>query len=164
MKTGKLMVSLLLSLMLVLAMTAAGGMTLAVDGNAEGLATVKVTNSEMKVTVGYKETKSFEFEASGLPEGAAVWVFINGEKLREDLQVTVNDPTEDYTVEARALGADGETLASSGVIEVTVKNGLFDRIAAFFGNTFGTAADAVADIISSFFMSIVVFLNGGKLF
>ena len=164
MKTCKRATALILSLLLVLAMTAAGGMTFAVDGAAESPATVKVTNSEMQVTVGYKESKSFEFEASGLPDGAAVYVFINGEKLREDLQVTVSDPTEDYTVEARVLDADGETIASSGVIKVTVKNGLLDRLLAFFRNTFGTAVDAVGDVLSAFFMKILVFLNGGKLF
>lgn len=159
MKTGKKAISLLLSLMLVLAMMLP---VCAIDGSAEGQTTVKVTNSEMQVTVGYKESKSFEFEASGVPAGAAVYIFINGEKLRSDLQVTVSEPTEDYTVEARVLDENDQTIASSGVIEVTVKNGVFDRIAAFLRNTFGTAADAVADVVGAFFMKILVFLNGGK--
>lgn len=165
MKTGKRMISLILSLLLVLAMTFVGGMTLpicAIDGSAEGQATVKVTNSEMHVTVGYKQSRSFEFEASGVPDGAAVYVFFNGEKLRADLQVTVSEPTEDYTVEARILDANDETIASSGEIEVTVKNGFLDRIAAFLKNTLGTAADAVADVFGAIFMKILVLLNGGR--
>ena len=165
MKTGKRMISLILSLLLVLAMTFVGGMTLpicAIDGSAEGQATVKVTNSEMHVTVDYKQSRSFEFEASGVPDGAAVYVFFNGEKLRADLQVTVSEPTEDYTVEARILDANDETIASSGEIEVTVKNGFLDRVAAFLKNAFGTAADAVADVFGAIFMKILVFLNGGR--
>ena len=155
MKTCKKASCLLLSLLLLLL----GSMSVCA---ADGDVSVRVTNSETDVTVGYRETKCFEFETTALPDGASVYVFLNGEQLREDTYVCVSDPTEDYTVEARVLDAQGAVIASSGVIHVTVKNGVFDRLLALFKNTVGTAADAVADVLSAIFMRIVVFLNGGS--
>ena len=165
MKTCKRIACLILSLVFMLAAAAVGSVTAcAIDGDAAGKPSVKVTNCGLDVTAGYKETGYFSFEKENVPDGATVHVFVNDEDQGEREYIYVNEPTEDYTVEARILDADGETIATSGVIRVTVKNGFFDRIAAFFKRTFGTAADAVADVVSAFFMTIVVFLNGGKLF
>lgn len=159
MKTGRRLLSLLLSLMLVLG-TCAAGLT-AHASDAAGT-TVRVVNSENAVTAGYKENGFFEFEAANLPPDAAVHVFLNGEDRGESVYIYVNDPTEDYTVEAKVLGRDGREIADSGEIRVHVKNGFFDRLGAFFRRTFGTAADAVADFFGAVFMTILVFLNGGR--
>ena len=159
MKTNKRLLSLLLSLMLVLGIGAAGLTAHAADA---GETTVKVVNSGMEVTAGYKEKGYFEFEAANLPPDAAVHVFLNGEDRGESVYIYVGDPTEDYTVEAKVLGSDGREIAESGEIRVHVKNGFFDRLGAFFNRTFGTAADAIADVFGAIFMTILVFFNGGK--
>lgn len=159
MKTGRRLLSLLLSLMLALGIGAAGLTAHASD--AAGT-TVRVVNSENAVAAGYKENGFFEFEAANLPPDAAVHVFLNGEDRGESVYIYVNDPTEDYTVEAKVLDRDGREIADSGEIRVHVKNGFFDRLGAFFNRTFGTAADAIADVFGAIFMTILVFLNGGR--
>lgn len=116
---------------------------------------ITATNSGPEVTIGYKENRHYDFEATGLPEGAALHVFVNGEDMGETTYVYVNDPTEDYTVEAKAIGSDGEVLATGGEIKVTVKNGAFDRALAFVKNTFFSFVDGVADLFGSFFVKIL---------
>ncbi|MBQ7546722.1 MAG: hypothetical protein IJT41_07145 [Clostridia bacterium] len=159
MKTNKRLLSVLLSLMIVLGIGAAGLTAHAAD---TGETTVRVVNSDKEVTVGYKEKGYFEFEAANLPAGAAVHVFLNGEDRGESVYIYVSDPTEDYTVEAKVLGSDGGEIADSGEIRVHVKNGFADRLGAFFNRTFGTAADVIADVFGAIFMTILVFFNGGK--
>ena len=157
MKTGQRMMALLLSLALLL-----GCVSLTAGAVDAGETAVRVVNSEKEVTTGYKETGYFEFEASNVPLDATVHVFLSGEDRGESTYIYVKEPTEDYTVEAKVLDRDGGQLAASGEIKVHVKNGFFDRIGAFFKRTFGTAADALADIFGAVFMTILLFLNGNK--
>lgn len=164
MKNCKKAVCWMLSLVLLIAAAVGSLNVCAIDGEAAGKPSVKVTNCGLDVTAGYMETGYFSFEAENVPDGASVHVFVNEEDQGEKEYIYVEKPTEDYTVEAKILDAQGGTVASSGVIKVTVKNGFFDRLAAFFKRTFGTAADAVADVFSAIYMSILVFFNGGHLF
>ena len=163
MKTCKKTVSLLLALLFAFCSAAVGGMNVcayaADESEPAGETTVKVVNCGNEVTTGYKETAYFEFEAANMPDGAAIHVFCNGEDRGESTYIYVNDATEDYTVEAKVLDRDGTVLASSGEIKVTVKNGFFDRTKTFLKKTFGTAADAVMDILSAIFMRIWIFLH-----
>ena len=122
--------------------------------------TVTAVNCASEITIGYKETRQFEFEAHDLPAGAAVHVFCSGEDRGETTYIYVTEPTEDYTVEAKVIDRSGGELASSGVIRVTVKNGFFDRAAAFFKRTIRTVADGVADVVGAFFVSILYFFDG----
>ena len=153
MKRSQKVTSLVLALVLALGLVMP---TLAVDAAP----TVTAVNGESSVTVGYKETKQSEFEAANLPAGAAVHVFLNGEDQGEAVYLYVNEPTADYTVEAKVLDEGGRELATSGVISVTVKNGPLDRAAAFFKNTVLRAVDGIADVIGSFFVSILYFFDG----
>ena len=159
MKTGNKALSLLLAILLVFgtAFTA-----LAVDGGEPEGTTIKAADMDGKVVLEYKETKSFYFEAQNVPQGASVHVFRNGEDCGEDTYICVKNPTEDFTVEGKVLDADGNVIAASGEIKVTVKNGILDRVRAFFRDTFGTAADAAGDFLGAIFMKILVFLNGGR--
>ncbi len=121
--------------------------------------TVKVINCDNALTIGYKETKSFEFETENLPRDAAVHVFCNGEDMGETTYYSVYSPTEDYTVEAKVLDPDGKVLAASGEIKVTVKNGFFDRLSFSIKKGFRTFGDAVMDIFGAIFMRIWIFLH-----
>ena len=121
--------------------------------------TVKVLNTENEVTIGYKETRYYEFEAANLPAKAAVHVFLNGEDRDTSTIIYVTKPTEDYTVEARIIDADGSVIAVSGEIRVTVKNGFFDRLAAAVRDSARTAGDAVMDILGAIFMRVWIFLH-----
>ncbi len=121
---------------------------------------VKAVNCASEVTVGYKETRYYEFEAANLPADTAVHVFLNGADQGESTCFYVNRPTEDYTVEAKVLDPNGSELATSGVIRVTVKNGFFDRAFALAKSALRTVADGVADVVGSFFVSILLFFDG----
>lgn len=149
MKTGKKLLSV------ILAITLAFGVIVTAFAADGGAPSVTVTNSEKEVTVGYKENKHYDFEAANLPEGAELHVFVNGEDKGETTYVYVNDPTEDYVIEARAIDKDGGVIASSGEIKVTVKNGAFDKALAFVKNIFFSFVDGVADLFGSFFVKIL---------
>lgn len=161
MKNCKTCLSLLLSILLVIGTFSLGAA--AVDGAADK-AVVRAVNCGSELTLEYKQTKTFDFEAENLPEGAALHVYHNGKDEGEGATITIEKATGDYTVEAKALAADGSEIASSGEIKVTVKNGLADRVKATLQNGLRTFGDAVADIFSAIYMTILVFLNGGRLF
>lgn len=159
MKTGQSILSVFLAFLVMLSATAVGGVYLtafAIDG---GETTVKVTNWDGSAALQYKQSKTFEFEAQNLPEGAAVHVYYNGEDRGEGTYINVEKPTEDFTVEAKVLDKDGGEIASSGEIKVAVNHGFLDRLKDFIQNTFGTASDAVMDIFGAIFMRIWIFLH-----
>lgn len=123
---------------------------------AAGETTVKVTNCESEITTAYKESRSFDFEAENLPEGAAVHVYCNGEDRGESTSLYISSPTENYTVEAKVIDRDGSVIAESGAIRVHVKNGFFDRLKAFCKET----VDGILDVVTSFFVLILFKLFG----
>ncbi|MBQ7541486.1 MAG: hypothetical protein IJT44_04240 [Clostridia bacterium] len=162
MKNCRKTVSLILALLLMLCSASVGGMTVfaaAQDDGQTDEVTVKVVNSGLEVTAGYKETMYFEFEAANMPKDASIHVFCNGEDRGESVYIYVKDATEDYTVEAKVLDKDGKVLTTSDVIKVTVKNGFFDRAKAFLKKTFGTAGDAIMDVLGAIFMRIWIFFH-----
>ena len=108
-----------------------------------GETVVKAVDTGSEVTSDYKETKEYNFETEYLPEGATTHVFVNGEDKGEGTSVTVEEPTEDYTVECKAFDADGNEIASSGEIKVKVKNSIFDKIKWFFSNLLKNFLDAI---------------------
>jgi len=162
MKYAKSGLSLLLAVLLMFGTL--GVMSYAADGETDempiaGEVTVKLVNGENEVTIGYKEARSFEFKAENLPNGAEVHVFLNGEDLRADTYLSVTDPTEDYTVQAKVIDKDGKVIASSNIIKVTVKNGVFDQLKELFSGGFGKIGDALGDIFGAIFMKIWVFIH-----
>ena len=106
--------------------------------------TVKAVDCESEITTGYKESKQFVFEIENMPEGAAAHVYYNGEDRGEGTSIEVGEPTEDYTVECKVLDADGNEIATSGEIKVTVKNGFFDKIKWFFSNLWASILKALS--------------------
>ena len=101
-------------------------------------------------TTGYKEDQTFTVDTSNLPEGAEVHWFVNGEDAGTGSSYTVEDPTEDYTVQAKVIDKDGNVLAETEEQKVTVKNGFFDRLKAFFAELIEKIlGKAIADLLSS---------------
>ena len=152
-----IMRSRILCLLLCLVIAVSG--TVMAAAADEGEVTVRVTNSESEVTVGYKETRYFEFRAENLPEGASVHVYCNGEDRGEDTYLGVYSPTDDYTVEAKVLDAAGNVIAESGTISVHVQNGFSDRLQVSVKKAVSTFFDAVFDIFGAIFMRIWIFLH-----
>ena len=155
MKTTQKILSLMLCALMLLGTVITSA---AVDGG-EAKPSVKPSNVGFEVTVAYKESKTYEFETANLPENATVHVYCNGEDRGEGTYITVEKPTEDFTVEAKILDADGEEIAASGEVKVTVQNTFTDKLKDFFHNTFGTFFDAVADIFGAIFMRIWIRLH-----
>lgn len=128
----------------------------------EGETTVKVINCEMEFTIQYKETKYYDFETYNLPKDATVHVYHNGEDKGEGTYIGIYNPTEDYTVEAKVLDKDGNEIASSGVIKVKVKNGVFDRLKVSVKDKVKTVIDGVLDVVSAILLNIWLILRGGN--
>ncbi|MBQ6265888.1 MAG: hypothetical protein IJK60_10620, partial [Clostridia bacterium] len=88
--------------------------------------------------------------AEDLPEGAEIHWFVNGEDAGAGESYTVEDPTENYEVQAKVIDKDGTVLAESETHKVTVKNGFFDRLKAFFAELIEKIlGKAIADLLSS---------------
>ena len=101
-------------------------------------------------TTGYKEDQTFKADAKDLPEGAEIHWFVNGEDAGAGESYTVEDPTENYEVQAKVIDKDGAVLAESETHKVTVKNGFFDRLKAFFAELIEKIlGKAIADLLSS---------------
>ena len=84
-----------------------------------------------------------------MPEGAEIQWFVNGEEAGKGDSYTVKEPTENYKVQAKAV-KDGEVIAETEEVEVTVKNGFFDKLEALFLDIIEKIlGKAVADFLSS---------------
>ena len=94
MKTYDRILSLVLSLALLASLGVSAAAGFASDSPA-GEPVVRVINCESTVTVEYKETKYFEFEAEHLPDDAALYVFLNDENRGPGTYIYVEKPTED---------------------------------------------------------------------
>ncbi|MBR4767011.1 MAG: hypothetical protein IK085_09655, partial [Clostridia bacterium] len=89
-------------------------------------------------------------DTSNLPEGAEIHWFVNGEDVGTGSSYKVEDPTEDYTIQAKVIDKDGNVLAETEEQKVTVKNGFFDRLKAFFIDLIEKIlGKAIADLFSS---------------
>ena len=116
-------------------------------------------NSEVNIEIkdfkeqdesGYKEDKTFTADVSGMPEGAEIHWFVNGEDAGTGESITVEDPTEDYTVQAKVIDKDGNVLDESSTAKVKVRNGFFDKLEAFFLDLIEKIlGKAIADFLSS---------------
>ena len=100
--------------------------------------------------IGYKEEKTFTAKADNMPDGAEIHWFVNGKYAGTGESYTVEDPTEDYTVQAKVIDKDGNTIAESEEQTVKVRNGFFDRLKAFFAELIEKIlGKAIADLLSS---------------
>lgn len=155
MKTTKRIFSLMLCALLLLGAVCT---TYAIDGG-EAKPSIKPSNVEYEVTVAYKQSKTYEFEATDLPDDATVHVYCNGEDWGEGTYITVEKPTEDFTVEAKILDKDGQVIAASGEVKVMVQNTFADKLKDLFHNTFGRFFDGIGDIFGAIFMRIWIWLH-----
>ena len=111
---------------------------------------IKIEIGEFEDTTGYKEEQTFTVDTSDLPEGAEVHWFVNGEDVGTGESCTVEDPTDDYTIQAKVIDKDGNIIAESEEQKVEVKNGFFDRLKAFFAELIEKIlGKAIADLLSS---------------
>ena len=116
----------------------------------DNITSIAIKDFEENSETGYKEDKTFTAEADNLPEGAEIHWFVDGEDAGTGSSYTVEDPTEDYTVQAKVIDKDGNVLAESETAKVHVKNGFFDRLKAFFAELIEKIlGKAIADLLSS---------------
>ncbi len=114
------------------------------------ITSIQLENYEENSETGYKEDKTFTVKADDLPEGAEIHWFVNGEDVGTGESYTVEDPTDDYTVQAKVLDKDGNVVKESAVQKVKVKNGFFDRLIAFILNLIEKIlGKAIIDFLSS---------------
>ena len=111
---------------------------------------IEIENIEEQTETGYKEDQTFTVDTSDLPDGAEVHWFVNGEDVGTGESYTVENPTEDYTIQAKVIDKDGNVVSESEEQKVTVKNGFFDRLKAFFADLIEKIlGKAIADLLSS---------------
>ena len=96
---------------------------------------------------GYREDRTFTVNAENLPEGAEIHWFVNGEDVGTGESYTVEDPTDDYTIQAKAVDKDGNTLDETQVQAVKVRNGFMDKLKGFFSDFWNNIFKAVIDAI-----------------
>ncbi|MBR3439708.1 MAG: Ig-like domain repeat protein, partial [Clostridia bacterium] len=114
------------------------------------ITSIQIENYEENSETGYKEDKTFTIKADDLPDGAEIHWFVNGEDVGTGESYTVEDPTDDYTVQAKVIDKDGNTLDTTKVQSVKVRNGFFDRLKAFFAELIEKIlGKAIADFLSS---------------
>ncbi|MBR4765253.1 MAG: InlB B-repeat-containing protein, partial [Clostridia bacterium] len=116
----------------------------------DNITSISIKNFEENSETGYKEDKTFTAEAKDLPEGTEIHWFVNGEDVGTGSSYKVEDPTEDYTVQAKVIDSDGNVLDETETQKVHVKNGFFDRIKAFFTELIAQIlGKAIADLLFS---------------
>ena len=114
------------------------------------ITSIQIENYEENSETGYKEDKTFTVKADDLPEGAEIHWFVNGEDVGTGESYTVEDPTDDYNIYAEVIDKDGNTLDTTKVQSVKVKNGFFDRLKAFFAELIEKIlGKAIADLLTS---------------
>ena len=92
---------------------------------------VAITGNRSK-NLGYKENQTFTADVSGLPEGAEVHWFVNGEDAATGSEYKVVGPKDDYTIQAKIIDKDGNVLSESAEESIKVKHGFLDKILFFF--------------------------------
>ncbi len=114
------------------------------------ITSIQIEDYEENSETGYKEDKTFTVKAEDLPDGAEIHWFVNGEDVGTGESYTVEDPTDDYNIYAEIIDKDGNTLDTTKVQSVKVRNGFFDRLKAFFAELIEKIlGKAIADLLSS---------------
>ena len=114
------------------------------------ITSIQIENYEENSEIGYKEDVTYTADVSDLPEGAEIHWFVNGEDVGTGESYTVENPTEDYTIQAKVIDKDGNVISESVEQKITVKNGFFDRLKAFFAELIEKIlGKAIADLLSS---------------
>ncbi|MBR6005524.1 MAG: hypothetical protein IK063_04775, partial [Clostridia bacterium] len=111
---------------------------------------VAIDDYEENTTIGYKDNMLFRATAVDIPKDGSIHWFVNGENVGTGEGLGVEEPTENYTVQAKIIDKDGNVRAESGVMNVEVKSTFFDRLIAFFADLIDKIlSGAIGEIFSS---------------
>lgn len=105
---------------------------------AEGTPIVSIVNYDryQGKSVDYKTTMIFSYDTTWLPADAEVHWFYNNNDMGTQKKLTVEKATNNFSVQAKIV-KDGKVIAASKVESISVKNGFFNKIIAFFKGLFG---------------------------
>ena len=98
----------------------------------ENITGIEIKDFKEQSEIGYREDVAYTADATDLPEGAEIHWFVNGEDVGAGESYTAEDPTDDYTIQAKVIDKDGNVVEESPTAKVKVRNGFFDRLKAFF--------------------------------
>ena len=101
------------------------------DTYTEPLPTVEIRNFVAEKKVDYRATVTFTASVKNPVDGAAIHWFVDGKDVGTGDSYTVKEAKKSYTLVAKYM-QDGAVLAESEIETVTVKNGFFDKLKAFF--------------------------------
>ena len=108
-----------------------GGITVNAVYTLIGNPSVKIVDYKSTRTVWFHRTLTFTADAADVPEGAQIRWYLNGEEVGAGETYTVEYPTDDYTIQAKIVGPDGEVFAESEVETVDVLNCFIVRLIVF---------------------------------
>lgn len=113
------------------------------NGKVKHSNNIKLVETELKIrnyvatqTVGYKTTITFTADVVKPVDGEEIIWYINGKEAGVGSTLTVNQVTDDFTVQCKTTDSSGN-IVESEIEEVKVKSGFFDKFIAFFKGLFG---------------------------
>ena len=95
------------------------------------LLSITIRNYVENRTVDYRTTVTFAAEVASPIAGGEIHWFVDGKDVGTGDSYTVKEAKKSYTLVAKYM-QDGAVLAESEIETVTVKNGFFDKLKAFF--------------------------------
>ncbi|MBQ7546969.1 MAG: InlB B-repeat-containing protein [Clostridia bacterium] len=105
--------------------------------------TVTIADFRSERTEHYKTSVRFYAATEKAPANTTVHWFVNGADVGTGNEYTVRQPKEDYTVQAKLLDSNGQTVAESETETVHVRHDLWSRLRALIQWLFGV--DYVVD-------------------
>ncbi|MBR4727413.1 MAG: PKD domain-containing protein, partial [Clostridia bacterium] len=99
--------------------------------------------------IGYKETVKFSTDPSALPADVKLMWYVDGRESSMGLNATVEKPQEDYTIQVKALRADGSVYAESEVQTVKVDQSFWAKLLDLLRSLFEWLVSAVKNIVGA---------------
>lgn len=99
--------------------------------------TVTIADFRSERTEHYKTSVRFYAATEKAPANTTVHWFVNGADVGTGNEYTVRQPKEDYTVQAKLLDSNGQTVAESETETVHVRHDLWSRLRALIQWLFG---------------------------
>ena len=109
--------------------------------------TISIRNFVESRTIDYRTTIIFSADLTNAVSNAQVHWFVDGKDAGTGESCTVKEAKKNFTVQAKYM-QDGEVLAESEIETVTVKNGFFDKLKAFFRALFRKLPVVVQEYLS----------------
>lgn len=98
---------------------------------------VNIRNFVETRKISYETKMQFAAETVNAPADATMIWYLNGEAVSVSNGYLTGAAHDDYTVQVKLIGGDGEELAASGVETVKVRRGFFSLLIAALRNLFG---------------------------